>query len=213
MQNFEDLFILNWLFFLCRSVCCHSQLQVSSICHRSFPTSCQVRPSRWPVVGIWPVKMSWKCHEHVMKKMPDISMLMLGLVEWKWMKTGVESLKLLGNSWQYDMYIYVVCPSNLPWIYWSYEMNARRIFRWIFCGFFGVDILGRSSKSGDSRWDSHRFTILPCYLLCPHVPSWNFFLPKKKWVISIVIFCAGPRPNKMDLWYKHDAAISQILSF
>ena len=180
MQNFEDLFILNWLFFLCRSVCCHSQLQVSSICHRSFPTSCQVRPSRWPVVGIWPVKMSWKCHEHVMKKMPDISMLMLGLVEWKWMKTGVESLKLLGNSWQYDMYIYVVCPSNLPWIYWSYEMNARRIFRWIFCGIFGVDILGRSSKSGDSRWDSHRFTILPCYLLCPHVPSWNFFLPKKK---------------------------------
>ena len=107
MQNFEDLSILNW-FFLCRSVSCHRQLQVSSICHRSFPTSCQVRPSRWPVVGIWPVKMSWKCHGNVMKKLPDISMLMLGVVEWKWMKVGVESLKLLGSSWQYDLCIFTL---------------------------------------------------------------------------------------------------------
>jgi hypothetical protein len=107
MQNFEDLSILNW-FFLCRSVSCHRQLQVSSICHRSFPTSCQVRPSRWPVVGIRPVKMSWKSHGNVMKKLPDISMLMLGVVEWKWMKVGVESLKLLGSSWQYDLCIFTL---------------------------------------------------------------------------------------------------------
>ena len=160
---------LFWIdyFFLCRSVSCHSQLQVSSICHRSFPTSCQVRPSRWPVVGIWPVKMSWKCHKHAY-----VGACRMKMNE-NWCGITETAGKFL-TIW----YVYLRCVP-FQWIYWSYEMNARRIFRWIFCGIFGVDILGRSSKSGDSRWDSHRFTILPCYLLCPHVPSWNFFFPKK----------------------------------